>query len=54
VLAETLALRARGATVRTIGPDDRAAGVMGVNLMDRGRVEAALAAGYAQGRALGA
>ena len=52
VLAETLALRARGATVRTIGPDARAAGVMGVNLMDRGRVDEVLAAGYAQGRAL--
>jgi NTE family protein len=54
VLAETLALRARGATVRTIGPDDRAAGVMGANLMDRGRVDEVLAAGYAQGRALAA
>jgi NTE family protein len=51
-LAETLALRARGAKVRTIAPDDRAAGVMGVNLMDRGRVDEVLAAGYAQGRAL--
>jgi NTE family protein len=51
-LAETLALRARGATVRTIAPDDRAAGVMGLNLMDRGRVDEVLAAGYAQGRAL--
>ena len=38
--AETLALRARGATVRTIGPDARAAEAMGVNLMDRGRVAA--------------
>ena len=51
-LAETLALRARGATVRTIGPDARAAGAMGVNLMDRGRVDEVLAAGYAQGKAL--
>ncbi len=50
--AETLALRARGATVRTIAPDDHAASVMGINLMDRGRVDAVLAAGYAQGRAL--
>ena len=54
LLAETLALRARGATVRTIGPDARAAGLMGVNLMDRGRVAQVLAAGYAQGRALAA
>ena len=51
---ETLALRARGATVRTIGPDARAAEAMGVNLMDRGRVDAVLAAGYAQGKALAA
>jgi NTE family protein len=50
--AETLALRARGATVRTIGPDARAAEAMGVNLMDRGRVAQVLAAGFAQGRAL--
>jgi NTE family protein len=50
--AETLALRARGATVRTIGPDVRAAEAMGLNLMDRGRVPQVLAAGYAQGKAL--
>jgi NTE family protein len=50
--AETLALRARGATVRTLGPDARAAEAMGVNLMDRGRVAQVLAAGYAQGKAL--
>jgi NTE family protein len=52
--AETLVLRARGATVRTIGPDARAAEAMGLNLMDRGRVPQVLAAGYAQGRALAA
>jgi NTE family protein len=51
---ETLALRARGATVRTIGPDARAAEAMGLNLMDRGRVPQVLAAGYAQGKALAA
>ncbi len=51
-LAETLALRARGASVRTIAPDAGAAEAMGVNLMDRGRVDAVLAAAYAQGRAL--
>ena len=50
--AETLALRARGATVRTIAPDARAAAAMGVNLMDRRRVPQVLAAGYAQGKAL--
>jgi NTE family protein len=52
--AETLVLKARGATVRTIGPDARAAEAMGVNLMDRGRVPQVLAAGYAQGKALAA
>jgi NTE family protein len=52
--AETLALRARGATVHTIAPDARAAEVMGVNLMNRARVPQVLAAGYAQGRALAA
>ena len=51
-LAETLSLRARGAEVRTIAPDARAAEIMGANLMDRRRVDEVLAAGYAQGRAL--
>jgi NTE family protein len=53
-LAESLALRARGATVRTIRPDAAAAEAMGPNLMDRRRAAAALAAGYAQGRTLAA
>ena len=51
-LTESLALRARGARVHTIRPDPAAAAVMGPNLMDRGRTSEALAAGYAQGRAL--
>jgi NTE family protein len=51
-LAESLALKARGARVRTIRPDPDAAEAMGSNYMDRGRVPGALAAGYAQGRAL--
>jgi NTE family protein len=51
-LTEALVLRSRGATVRTIAPDARAAEVMGLNLMDRGRVDEVLAAGYAQGRGL--
>ena len=51
-LAESLALKARGARVRTIGPDAEAAAIMGANLMDRGRVDEVLAAGYAQGRGL--
>ncbi len=49
---ESLALRARGASVRTIAPDEAAAKAMGLNLMDRGRVDAVLEAAYAQGRAL--
>ena len=53
-MTETLALRARGATVRTIAPDARAAEIMGVNLMNRSRADEVLAAGYAQGRALAA
>jgi NTE family protein len=51
-LAESLALKARGATVRTVRPDRDAAEAMGSNLMDRRRAPQALAAGYAQGRAL--
>ena len=51
-LAESLALRARGARVRTLRPDSGAAEAMGHNLMDRSRVPEALAAGYAQGLAL--
>jgi NTE family protein len=51
-LAESLALRARGARVRTIRPDAGAAEAMGNNLMDRRRAPEALAAGYAQGLAL--
>ena len=53
-LTESLALKARGARVRTIAPDPAAAAIMGPNLMDRGRVDEALAAGYAQGRGLAA
>jgi NTE family protein len=51
-LTESLALRARGASVRTIRPDRGAAEAMGQNLMDRKRAPEALAAGYAQGLAL--
>jgi NTE family protein len=51
---EGLALRARGASVRTIAPDDESARRMGLNLMDRKRVGAVLEAAYAQGRALAA
>ena len=51
-LAESLALKARGARVRTVRPDPEAAEAMGTNFMDRRRAPEALAAGYAQGRAL--
>ena len=51
-LAESLALKARGARVRTIRPDRAASEAMGTNFMDRRRAPQALAAGYAQGRAL--
>ena len=47
---ESLALRARGATVETIRPDAASARAMGLNLMDGSRSAAVLAAGYAQGR----
>ena len=53
-LAESLALRARGASVRTIRPDRGAAEAMGQNLMDRRKAPEALAAGYAQGLTLAA
>jgi NTE family protein len=46
---ETLTLRNRGAKVRTIGPSQAIARVMGPNLMDAGRRDAVLAGGYAQG-----
>jgi NTE family protein len=52
VATETLALRARGAEVRTIVPDAASSAVMGVNLMDPRRSEAVLDAAFAQGRAL--
>lgn len=49
---EALALRARGASVRTLAPDDESARRMGLNLMDRKRVDTVLEAAYAQGRRL--
>jgi len=51
--AETLALKSRGATVRTIFPDESSARAMGANLMDGGRAEQVLDAAFAQGRAMG-
>ena len=46
---ETLALRRRGAAVRTFAPSADSATEMGLNLMDRGRTARVLAAGYRQG-----
>ena len=54
VAAEALAVRARGAEVRTLVPDDASSAVMGANLMDGSRSEDVLDAAFAQGRALGA
>ena len=50
---EALALRARGARVRILGPDADSAGHMGAQFMDSRPAKAVHAAGYAQGRALG-
>jgi NTE family protein len=49
---EALALRARGAHVRVVGPDPGASDAMGTNFMDPGPAAAAHKAGYRQGRAL--
>jgi NTE family protein len=49
---EALALRHRGAKVRTINPDVASAKAMGVNLMDPNRRQAVIAAGHAQGLSL--
>jgi NTE family protein len=46
---ETLALRRRGASVRTVAPSAQSAKEMGLNLMDRRRSARVLAAGYRQG-----
>ena len=49
---ESLALRNRGAIVRTVAPDGAASTAIGPDLMDRSRVGSGLAAGYRQGLAL--
>jgi NTE family protein len=54
VAAETLALRHRGASVRTISPDRASAAQLGANFMDARRRSAVIEAGLAQGRALAA
>jgi NTE family protein len=52
LVAEEMALRARGMRVQVITPDDTSAAAIGANLMDAGRVEEVLDAAFAQGRAL--
>jgi NTE family protein len=51
---ETLALRRRGARVRTIGPDRESGDLMRGDLMDRGPAARVLSSGYRQGLAIGA
>jgi NTE family protein len=51
---ETQLLRKRGARVRHVGPDAEAARAIGHNLMDPRASERVVAAGYRQGRAVGA
>ena len=46
---EAMALRRRGAEVRTFAPSVECATEMGINLMDRRRASRVLAAGYRQG-----
>jgi NTE family protein len=46
---EALAVRRRGAAVRTFAPSIDCAAEMGINLMDRRRAAGVLAAGYRQG-----
>jgi NTE family protein len=50
--AEALALRARGAHVRTLTPDAPTIGAFGPSLLDPRNRDAVAAAGYAQGRRL--
>jgi NTE family protein len=50
--AEALALRARGARVSTINPDEDSAMAMGSDLMDPSRRDDVISAGLAQGRRL--
>jgi NTE family protein len=52
IAVELQILRARGARVRHVGPDEDAAGAMGEDFMARAAAEPALTEGYRQGRAL--
>jgi NTE family protein len=50
LVAEEMALKARGMRTQTLTPDAGSAAAIGPNLMDGGRVEAVLDAAFAQGR----
>jgi NTE family protein len=52
--AEALVLRRRGASVRTISPDEQSAAALGPDLMNPSRRRAVIAAGLRQGRMLAA
>ena len=52
LVAEEMALKARGMRVRTITPDAVSVAAIGANLMNGGRVEGVLDAAFSQGRAL--
>ena len=52
LIAEEMALRARGMRLRTVVPDADSVAAIGPNLMARDRVEAVVDAGFAQGLAL--
>jgi NTE family protein len=52
IAVELQILRARGARVRHVGPDDAAAAAMGEDFMARAPARPALVEGYRQGRAL--
>jgi NTE family protein len=54
LIAEDLALRARGMRVRSVTPDDASSAAMGPSLMDASRVEPVIDAAFAQGRRLAA
>jgi NTE family protein len=52
LVAEEMALRARGMRTRVIVPDQASARAIGTNLMAQDRVESVVDAGFAQGRGL--
>jgi hypothetical protein len=52
LVAEEMAVRARGMRVRVITPDRASANAIGRNLMDQGRIETTLDAAFPQGLAM--